>query len=745
MQDQYTIEGYHLSQQQIRLWLVQEDSTAYRAHCSITLVGLLNVNKLREALEQAISHHEIDRTCFRCLPGMKVPLQVVTEGSFFTWQQVNLRDHSPEEQQQLLKEVAEEQRGRIIELACGPLLHFSLVSISDRKHILLLDLPALHADNRSLENLMGTMAQYYGGDRLSEEDVPQYLQFCAWQQALLDEEEESRTGREYWGRLDFSHLTGWSLPYEDKSHNAEDFLPACFAVPTANDCYARLSLLSEHYSTSAANFFLACWHILLWRLTGQERTLVAVGLDGRSFEEMAQIAGPLTIALPIGCRLSDNQRFSEILAQVKQKTGEARKWQHYWTGAVGTDSLRNNGSRGDAMGGPLFPFSFDASYWPAASVVDGVSFSLQECYTYQEPFKIKVCVLQKDDHTLILEFHYDTSLFSFEDMERIADQYHTLIQSALSQPEVLLCELAILSEKARTDLLVALNAKSHFQPTSDWVTDRMEQRFHHMFEQQVEQTPDAIAVAIEETYVSYRQLNVRANQLAHFLQRTGVGPDVAVGIYIEPSLEMVVGLLGILKAGGAYVPLDPSAPVARLALLLEEIQPPLVLTQAHLVARLSSLWRNPTSETFCLDAHWHRLLGQPCTNAANVVQPCNLAYVIYTSGSTGLPKGVMITQQGLANYLDFSRQYYQMERGYGSIVHSSLTFDLTITSLFLPLVSGRTTILVPEGQGIEGLVAVLRRYPCLSVLKVTPTHLEMLNQMLTYTADLWGGIPNLIG
>src|SRR5216110_1427931 len=763
MNDHHATEGFQLSPQQMRLWRLQEDAygastrlipwdhprgSIYRAHCSFLLNGSLNVNRLQVAIDKAVSRHEAYRTYLCRLPGMKFPLQVVAARAVFIWQQVNLCDDAPEKPTLCLEEIAEEQKQRPIDLEHGPLLHFSLVSLSDHKHILFLDLSAFHADNRSLIYLMSTIAECYGTDleehKLSDiDDVVQYIQFSEWQHALLAEA-ESRIGREYWGKLDLSVLSHWGLHDPSSPHpssSTEVFLPASFAVPAPKGFQAQLSLLLKHYDISAAHFFLACWHILLWRLTGQERSIIAVGTDGRIFEEQAEIAGLLTTYLPMNCILSDHQRFSQILRQVKQVADEASEWQYYWIGEGGTVQGHDevNGSITRSL---RFPFCFDFSRWPAPSVVDGISFSLRECHTYVEPFQIKVSAIHKADDTFMLEFHYNTTLFSIKDIQRVADQYSTLLQRALSQPETRLYELEILSEKARIELLVAFNAKS-LDEANVRVAYPGEERFHQLFESQVEQTPDAVAVVSDDvaygftSHLTYQELNTRANQLAHWLRRRGVGLDVPVGICLGPSLEMVVGLLGILKAGGAYVPLDPSTPAQRLAFLLEEIQPVLVLIQDRLKAdrhRALSLWSsqygNPTDSVFCMDTQWHRLAQESCTNPRSPVEPSSLAYMIYTSGSTGRPKGVMITHQGLSNYLAWSREHYQVERGYGSVVHSSLSFDLTITSLFLPLASGRTVLLVSEEERIEGLVSVIRRYPYASLLKITPAHLTLLNQML---------------
>ncbi len=247
---------------------------------------------------------------------------------------------------------------------------------------------------------------------------------------------------------------------------------------------------------------------------------------------------------------------------------------------------------------------------------------------------------------------------------------------------------------------------------------------HEIFEAQAARTPDAAAIVCDELEISYSQLNERANQLAHELVRFGVGPDSLVGICIERSVEMVVAVLATLKAGGAYVPLDPTYPKDRLAFMLEDARVGVLLTQSKLIETL------PKHEgmSVCLDTDW-TLIGKNSTeNLRTLVQPDNLAYVIYTSGSTGRPKGAMITHRGLTNYLNWATEAYEVAQGCGALLHSSISFDLTVTSLFAPLMVGRSVFLVADG--IETLAAALTLRTNYSLLKITPAHLRALNELL---------------
>jgi amino acid adenylation domain-containing protein len=247
-----------------------------------------------------------------------------------------------------------------------------------------------------------------------------------------------------------------------------------------------------------------------------------------------------------------------------------------------------------------------------------------------------------------------------------------------------------------------------------------------LFEAQVEKSPDAIAVVFEDKQLTYQNLNQRANQLAHYLRKLGVGPETFVGLCVERSLEMIVGLLGVLKAGGAYVPLDPGYPKERLAFMLEETQAPVLLTQWGLIGKLSG----HCARVVYLDTDWDEVARESKHNPRHQSTAENLAYVIYTSGSTGKPKGVMIKHGGLTNYLNYCLTTYPLKEGRGSVVHSTIAFDATITALFAPLLTGLALYLLPQTDDVEALATILRRERDFSLIKITPAHLAMLSQQI---------------
>ena len=250
---------------------------------------------------------------------------------------------------------------------------------------------------------------------------------------------------------------------------------------------------------------------------------------------------------------------------------------------------------------------------------------------------------------------------------------------------------------------------------------------HQLFEQQVEKDPDSVAVVFNEQRLTYRELNQRANQIAHYLRGLGVGPDSLVGVCLQRSPEMVAGLLGVWKAGGAYVPLDPSYPKERLAFMVSDAAVQVLLTEK----RCEHLFSPAHSRTVRLDSDWPLIARESQSNPDSGATPSDLAYVMYTSGSTGTPKGAMILQSGLVNYLTWAIKTYGVKPGGSVPVHSSISFDLTVTSLYTPLLAGARVELLAEDAAAQSLLAALQRQKGRSLVKITPAHLELLSQQLT--------------
>ncbi len=710
------IQGFQLSPQQKRLWLLQQNSSVYLTKCAILIEGNLQVKLLKVALQKVIDRNEILRTSFHQTRGLKIPIQVVEKNVSLAW---NESSFSAADIDNFLQEFSQQH----IEWEKSGLFQTTLIKLADEKHILLLQLPAMCADTASLNNLLAEISCCYSAylhdDDLTDEQL-QYADISAWQNELL-EAEETLVRRKYWQQLNFSQLNSLKLPFEQQLSQDQKFKPQFLQLSIARDLINKIEDIVQNYQCSISVFFLACWFILVGRLTDESKPIIGLGCDGRNYEELKAVIGLLAKYLPLSCELTQSvhevtlkeYRFSDILTKLSTSTTELTQWQESFAWEQITEINQDHTEQ------LFFPFCFDFEEAASQYNAGDIFFTIYQKYTCVDRFKVKLVCDRTHDQTVNAKFHYDANLFSPADIQCLASQWYTLLVSAIENSSAIISQLNILSDQERQQILVDFN--------NTQTTILQYECIHHWFEQQCNSTPDNIAVVFQDQQLTYQELNSRANQLAHYLQKLGVGSDVLVGICVERSLWMVIGLLGILKAGAAYVPLDPAYPAERQAYIIADTQTSLVLTQQHLATNLAT----NKVQLLCIDNDWSVIAQENSENLVTQTTSQNLAYVIYTSGSTGKPKGTLITHQGLVNYLSWCTQAYKVEQGAGTLVHSPLGFDLTVTSLFSPLLVGRQVELLPENQGIDSLASALRRSHNLSLVKITPAHLDLLKAQLS--------------
>ncbi|HEY9853556.1 MAG TPA: amino acid adenylation domain-containing protein [Leptolyngbyaceae cyanobacterium] len=716
------LEGFRLSPQQKYQWLLQKEQLLhqpYRVQGAVSIEGDININVLKQALTVVVERYEILRTTFKCLPGMEIPIQVIDDRTkstnHITWlYDDNLSNFSAGEQASKIEAIFTEISEVSFNFEQGNLVYVSLVTLSTEKYLLLISLSALIADKLTLQNLVIELNRTYTAclNHQSLDDEPlQYADIAEWQNELLNST-DTEIGREYWQKQDILNLLDLRLPLESRSPEKSEFNPKVFSLKIHSDWWEKFSDLAVE-NDFVANFLLTCWQILLWRLTDRSDLAIALHYTGRNYEELASAIGNLAKYLPLRFHLGDGDKFSQVLQQNQKIQAEAAKWQNSfaWEYVV----------PGKEKAIAFCPFSFEFELTPNSENFSNPSFSIYKQYACLDRFKVKlVCLYQED--SLNLEIHYDASLFSAEDIAQLAEQYQILLQSALSKPDACIDELEILSDRDRQKVLIEFNQTKFPTPA---------QCIHDLFTAQVELTPNNIAVRFTDKQLTYRELNDKANQLAHYLQKLGVGAETIVGICVERSPELLIGILGILKAGGAYLPLDPTYPPERLQFMLSDSQALFVLTQQSLVDRNILGDQKLNTTVLFLDTNWEEIDRESNANPIERATLKNLAYLIYTSGSTGKPKGTMIPHQGLVNYLNWCTQTYKVKQGCGATVQSSIGFDATITSLFSPLLVGREVVLLPEAEEIDALSSILRSQSNFSLVKITPAHLELLSQLLS--------------
>ncbi|HCF29073.1 MAG TPA: non-ribosomal peptide synthetase, partial [Cyanobacteria bacterium UBA11049] len=693
-------EGFKLSPQQRHLWSLQKGCLAYQAQCAIHIIGNLNTLSLQLALQNVIKKYEILRTQFHHQLGFKVPLQFVTRYCNASWRNIDLSNLDSREQEAKIEAIFLEERQRdtdVIVRAC-------LLTLAAQNYILLLGIPAMNADTKTLNNLVSEISQAYAaclsGEDLSnaEDEVLQYLQFSEWQNQLLEDKDEL-AGREYWSNQDFSALATLVAPYENKSNAVRDRY-ACQSLEyaIASHIVNRVFALSQQYNISIDVILLACWQVLIWRLTSQKELIIGTAFDGRQYEELANSLGLFVKYLPIKSQIESQYRFIEFLEQVQNSIITAAEWQDYFSYPE--------------IGQVTYPIGFEFAELPTKSVVADVAFELYRHYVCLEKFKIKLSCYQQDDR-IFTNFSYDINCYEAEQIKYLAEQFLTLLENIIQHPHIAASRLNILSDRQQQQVLVEFNKTTNSNFPQDLC--------HQLFTEQAAKTPDNIAVVFEDEQLSYRELNNRVNQLANYLQQLGVKPDVLVGVCLERSHLSIVAILAILKAGGAYLPLDPTIPSDRLGLILQDSQVQVLLTQEKLLSSLPA----HTELVVCLDRR--DAIAFSCENPVSSVTCENLAYVIYTSGSTGKPKGVAVEHRQLCNYLNGILEKLDLPDAASFATVSTFAADLGNTVIFSALCTGRCLHIISHERTTNpvALAEYCRRHP-IDCLKIVPSHLNAL-------------------
>ncbi|QSJ14568.1 amino acid adenylation domain-containing protein [Nostoc sp. UHCC 0702] len=698
-----TISGFRLAPQQKRLWNLQHNSSAFCSQASILIEGNLQPELLQKAIRQVVNHHDILKTSFYCPPGVKTPVMVVADQSYLNWEYLNFTNLSQEDISKKIQQLFWEARQEYQNLSQAYPLRLYFIKLLETQHIIIISLPALCADTRTIKNLVNQISQAYAqccqGKAFSEEYV-QYVQFSEWQNQLL-EDEEAKEAQEYWQQQKINSLLALKLPNERQIKSGQ-FIPDSYQLAISQELYDKIYNLAQRHNKTPEVILLACWQILIWRLTGESEIVIGTVSDRREYEELHDTLGLLATWLPIKTKFTPNLNFIEVLAAVAQTLENAAEWQDYFVAeAVVQDNFL------------AFPIGFEFENISENKFDNTeVTFTLQGIYSFIEPFKVKLTCLQRNNG-LLAEFDYDINYFSQETIQRLAKTFETLLINLSNNSDIPISQLEILSASDRQELLVEFN-----QNKIDYFYNKC---IHELFAEQAEKNPNSIAVVFEKHQITYGELNCKANQLAHYLKKQRVQPEFIVGLCVERSLEMIVGLLGILKAGGAYLPLEPNLPIEALNLRLQEAQTSLVITQQSLVNRFEKV------KVIAIDADWENIAGESDENPHTEVKPENLVYVIFTSGSTGKPKGVGTEHRQLLNYINAIAHQLNLPTTANYATVSSLSADLGNTMIFPSLCRGGCLHIISSarvGNAVE-LAEYCRQHP-IDCLKIVPSHLAAL-------------------
>jgi amino acid adenylation domain-containing protein/non-ribosomal peptide synthase protein (TIGR01720 family) len=723
-----------LSFAQQRLWFLDQlegPNATYNETVALRLTGPLDVRALTQACDEIVRRHEVLRTNFVTVDGK--PAQMIAPTLTLRLPVVDLQHLSEHEQRVAIKQRFIEQAQRPFDLATGPLVRATLLKISNTKeHILLLTMHHVVCDGWAIGVFAQELTALYtafSADQPSPlpELTIQYADFAVWQREWLSGE-ALENQLYYWKQQLAGAPALLELPTDRPRPPVQTFRGDALRFEIDQDLTERLESLSRQARTSLFMTLYAAFAVLLSRYSGQEDIVIGTSIANRNRQEIEPLIGFFVNTLALRTDLSGNPTFRALLDRVRQVTLDAYAHQDLPFERL-VDELQPERNLSHS---PLFQVTLVLQNAPLSPLqLPGLSVAPVDIENVTSAFDLTL-FLGETAQGIAGRVEYNTDLFDQTTIARLVKHYQTLLEGIVAAedgPAQRISDLPLLTGAERRQLLVEWNDEIAGGVKGDYDLEVCTQQ---LIEAQVQRTPEAVAVVCEERRLTYRQLDQRANQLAHHLQALGVGPDVLVGLYVERSLDMMVGILGILKAGGAYVPLDPTYPQERLAFILQDLaqalpgQTPLLLTQERLVAHLPP----HTAHLIRLDSDWQTIAQHSTEPATCTARGHNVAYVAYTSGSTGKPKGVMNTHRGHVNYLLWCSAVYDATKGHGTLVHSSFAFDFTNTVLFPPLMVGGQVVLIPESDDIEALASAIRERAGFSFIKITPSHLELLNEQL---------------
>jgi amino acid adenylation domain-containing protein len=710
---QQVIRAYPASLTQEGLWFLQQlepESVKYNMYVTLRVRKALDIESLERSLNTLVQRHEALRTIFGVQED-KVVQQVLATLTLNL--QVHDLQHLPEDERKAeAQRLVSREARRPFDLALGPLLRASLFQLGPEESSLFLNMHHIITDGWSLNVLLPELTSLYeafaSGQSLLLPDLPlQYSDFAVWQREQMEGGQFAEQ-LAYWQRQLAKAPEVLDLPVARAMPAQFSSQGATYHLALPQRLTESLKAVSRRQGVTLYMTMLAAFQTLLHRYTGQEDMVVGTFAANRQAETEA-LVGFFVNTLVVRTNLSGDPSFVDLLGRVREVVLAAQANQEIPFASL-VKALRPDRQAGR---NPLFQIlvTFDT---PILNLAEGWEPVDLENLTESAQFELALEV-RESPQGVSCHFEYSTDLFDEATIARLVGHWQTLLAAIVANPNQPLSTLLLLTEQERQQLLVEWNATQ--------TAYSLDQCLHQLFEAQVERTPQAVAVVFEGEEMTYQELNRRANQLAHYLQHLGVGPEVLVGICVERSLDMVVGLLGILKAGGAYVPLDPNFPSDRIAFMLEDAQAPVLVTQQHLIAQLSEY----ETKVVCLDTDKSVLAQQSEANLLPSATSANLAYVIYTSGSTGRPKGVQIIHRAVVNFLLSMCEQPGLSAEDTLLAVTTLSFDIAGLELFLPLIVGARVIVAARNVVTNGeaLIKTLAQTGT-TVMQATPVTWRIL-------------------
>ncbi len=708
-------EFYPMAHAQRRLWFLQHmepGNCFYNLPSALELEGVLDVSALRQAFQAMVDRQAILRTTFTIVDGQ--PVQRVAPQVEWTCPVEDLSGLPSDDQAGAVTGIIDVDAGTPFDLDAGPLFRVRLMKLGANHYVLSFTVHHIIGDAWSSQALQREFAALYQAyvRRLPDPLAPlsiQYTDYAYWQNERLaggQLEEDER----YWLSRLGGPLPLLDLPIDHPRPPVQTYSGAAQELKLGADLLARIEHLCKQSDATLFMTLVAATATLLARVSGQEDIIIGSPVAGRDRVELEDVVGFFVNTLPLRIDVSGDPTFQDLLERVKSTALDAYAHQEYPFDQI----VQQVNPTRDLSRSPIFSVMFQVDRAAPEIVLDGVVARPYPLPQQPARFDLAIVFTEMVDG-LVCRLEYNADLFEVDTITWMLRRVQTLLEGIVALPARRLGELPLLGASERSRLLVDWN-----DTRAPYPRDRC---IHHLIEAQVERTPNAVAVSYGDERLTYRDLNRRANGVAHHLRTLGVGPEALVGIYVERSLDMVVGLLGILKAGAAYLPLDPVYPTERLAYMLADARVPVLLTQRRLVDGLPA----HNAQVVCVDDLKEKRDAESTANPDSGAMPDNLAYAIYTSGSTGKPKGVQVPHAAVVNFLASMRRQPGLTDEDTLLAVTSLSFDIAALELFLPLTVGARLVVVGREVATDG--ESLARHLASSgatVLQATPSTWRLL-------------------
>ncbi len=699
-----------VTEAQREIWLsVQlgdDANCAYNDSESLTLTGNLDIETLKSAIQQLVERHEALRITFTP-DGEKY---CVLSSLIIEIPLVDLTQMSEQDQIDQTKKILDNEVEQPFNLEHGPLIRAQIIKLKSNVHQLVLTIHHIVCDGWSWGVLIPELGILYSSGmqnlKANLVEADKFSEYAFSEQKRSTDKEEH-----YWSNQYADEIPALDLPKDHTYTSLRTFNSDRIDYEIDSDLYLQLKKYGAKNGCSLLNTLLAGFEIFLHRLTGQKDIVVGVATAGQSVIGKHHLVGHCVNILPLRTHVEGMQSFIDYLIKRRTAFYDALEHQQYSFGQL----INRLNIQRDPSRIPLMPvvFNIDQEIQFERSSFGGLDIKISTNPRHYENFELFINVVQKVDQ-LTLQCQYNSNLFNAETIQNRLAEFETLLKGIVSDPDQPLSALPVLPENEK-QLLTEWNATEQSYPK--------EVGIQQLIKQQTQKTPSNTAVVFEGHKLTYQELDQQANQLANYLKEKGIEPGKTIGICLERSHKMLIAVLGVLKAGCTYLPLDPAYPVERIHYMLEDSQTSIVLTESSTSEQIQV----NTAKMVCIDTEWENVIRCSDANPEVQIKPGQLAYIIYTSGSTGKPKGVQVPHQSVINLLSSMVEKPGISEKDTLLAVITLSFDMSVYELFLPLIVGARIIIASHETASDGIqLAKLLDQSDVTILQATPITWQMM-------------------